>query len=61
MSKLSENLQSIIQKRIQQTESTLSETKEWIERMKAAGFDVSDLQTKQALAEQKNDRLRMLL
>ena len=61
MSKLSENMQKIIQSRIQQSEERLQETKEWIEKLEGAGYEINDLQKKQTLAEDGLERLRMLL
>ena len=61
MASLSENIQSLLSNRLQQSDQQLNETRQWIEKMRNAGFTVSDLESKQRLAEQRQERLRMLL
>ena len=61
MSKLSDNIKNLLQTRVTQSQQTLSETREWVDKLKAAGFTVTDLETKQTLQEAELERLRMLL
>lgn len=58
---VSERIKQLIQKRIHEGEEKLREVNEWIERLKSAGFNVSDLETRTMQAQLKNDRLRDLL
>lgn len=61
MSRMSENIRKSLQRRIEDSEVTLDSTREWIEKLKSAGFSVSDLETRQLAAEDELERLRMLL
>ena len=61
MSQLSNNIRNLLQTRIAQSQETLSETREWVNKLKAAGFTVTDLETRQTLQEAELERLRMLL
>ena len=61
MSQLSQNIRNLLQARISASEQTLRETKEWVEKLKAAGYTVSDLEVKQANQENELERLRLLL
>lgn len=61
MSQLSNNLRTLLQNRVNASQTILSETKEWVDKLKSAGFNVADLETKQTVQETELERLRMLL
>ncbi len=61
MTQLSDNLKTLLRNRVQQSELILTETREWVDKFKNAGFNVADLEAKQAVQEAELTRLRMLL
>ena len=58
---LTERIKKMIQARTSESDSKLSEVKEWVERLKNAGFSVGDLESRAIQAEMKNERLKGLL
>lgn len=60
MGQLTQNLEKLLQKRKSQAEERLSETREWLDKLESAGFNVNDLRSKQNSAENLVERLSML-
>lgn len=58
---ITQRLQTTIQKRINDAETSLSEVKEWITRLKNSGFDASSLELKVYETENTIEKMRSLL
>lgn len=58
---ISDRIKNMIQKKASEGDSKLQEVEEWIGKLKNAGFNVNDLETRLVQAQLKNQRLRELL
>ena len=58
MKTLSQEMDELIERTVTENETKLREIREWIDKMKMAGFTVSDLESAYDKAKRTNERLR---